>query len=105
MMVYCLVDIHAVQTVTSDFAVSYPFYIWPGNETVGGGKTELTLLCVVHGCNHGPVLVVGDQLYFPSEDCKVGSNQSRKEGIWIQWMFIYNQWMFIYNEWMLGLST
>ena len=75
---------YAVQVVTSDFDRSYPFYSWPGNETVGDGNslTELTLLCVVHSCDHGPFLMVGFQQYNPTENCIKRRNQSREEGIW-----------------------
>ena len=75
--------------VTTGFPnVSFPFYYWPENITVADKDTELELLCVVHGCNRGPYLVVKGYSFkahnneLVESQCKVVPNKSYEDGIW-----------------------
>ena len=38
---------------------SYPFLSWPINQTISRENTEVSLICMVHNCNHGAKLIIG----------------------------------------------
>ena len=42
---------------------SYPFCAWPANVTSDECDGNISLLCVIHDCSHGPRIVVGNHTY------------------------------------------
>lgn len=42
---------------------SYPFCAWPANVTSDECDSNISLLCVIHDCSHGPRIVVGNHTY------------------------------------------
>ena len=47
---------------------SYPFCAWPTNISATECNSSISLSCVIHGCYHGPAIVVGDRVFTQPED-------------------------------------
>ena len=52
--------------MTSNIRQTYPFSIWPGNETLSPENPVIKVICVIHNCQNGGELVV-DYPDIPSE--------------------------------------
>ena len=88
---YCVTQRTQLNAVESLFALSsgnsYPFCVWPANFTASKCDSRVSLLCVIHGCHHGPSIVVGDH-EFMSEDnlnltCVQSPNSTGLDGTWV----------------------
>ena len=60
--------IESLFTLNVSSGNSYPFCAWPANITVTECDSSISLLCVIHGCFHGPKIVVGDLTFAPGND-------------------------------------
>ena len=69
-VVHCATEITPFDAIGSLFTLklssgkdSYPFCAWPANVTSDECDSNISLLCVIHDCSHGPRIVVGNHTF------------------------------------------
>ena len=79
--------IESLFTLNVSSGDSYPFCAWPTNITVDECDNNISLLCVIHGCFHGPSIIVGNLTFVPGNtdlttSCAQGP-YSDTDGTWV----------------------
>ena len=69
---------------------SYPFCVWPTSITATKCDECISLLCVIHGCHHGPSIVVGGHRFTPEDNlnitCVRSPDSTGLDGTWVAYL-------------------
>ena len=71
MIKFCVTQRSNLSGIEFSSGNSYPFCAWPTNITATLCDDSVSLTCMIHGCHHGPSLVVGDCVFTTEDYLKI----------------------------------